>query len=161
VNRLRCNCGQNFCIQCKAVPYHFGMTCEQVAAHAAAVRCRFCDTKLDGPPAAAATARPPGKGLQRIPVCNADECKERATAVCRRKLDCGHACCGIRAEEGKGCLPCLNPDCVPSNAAHGTADDFCNICFTEVLSAAPCIRLQCGHIFHDHCVRVSAVPSWC
>lgn len=33
------------------------------------------------------------------------------------------------------------------------ADDWCSICWTEPLSAAPAIRLGCGHVVHHHCAE--------
>ncbi len=44
------------------------------------------------------------------------------------------------------CLPCLK--CNLKNA-----DDFCTICYSEALGAAPCVQLMCGHLFHYHCLK--------
>ena len=39
--------------------------------------------------------------------------------------------------------------------------DWCNICWTEVLGAAPCVRLtSCGHVFHYHCVQDTLQQRW-
>ncbi|VDM55490.1 unnamed protein product [Angiostrongylus costaricensis] len=45
----------------------------------------------------------------------------------------------------------------------GTAqdgNDVCVICFTDRLCAAPCIRLECGHLLHYHCVRAVLEKRW-
>ena len=47
------------------------------------------------------------------------------------------------------CLTCANED-----------DDFCNICWTEALKAAPCARLKCGHSFHLHCLQKRLEKRW-
>lgn len=55
-HRLRCSgCGINYCTGCKAVPYHLGKTCEDVAAVAKLKRCRFC-TEPIGAPASSSSA---------------------------------------------------------------------------------------------------------
>lgn len=44
-NRVRCNeCGNNFCVSCKAEPYHLGKTCAQYEKEKNARKCRFCGT---------------------------------------------------------------------------------------------------------------------
>lgn len=37
---------------------------------------------------------------------------------------------------------------------------MCMICFTEALSCAPAIQLQCGHVFHLHCCRHVLMKRW-
>lgn len=39
-------------------------------------------------------------------ICKNDDCQRHALQACNRTLNCGHFCCGIRAESP--CLPCLN-----------------------------------------------------
>lgn len=180
--RLRCGeCGSNFCTSCRAEPYHLGKTCEQVVAHAAALKCRFCDEKLKpGEGAAPAQAAvPAGKrgrkaagassssggaaaALAITDVCSQPECRERAQQACPATLGCGHACCGVREEAGSrhGCLPCLHADCVAARGGSMTRDDYCNICWTEGLGAAPCIQLGCGHIVHKACAEKSLAGRW-
>ena len=47
--RIRCsNCGKNFCIECKASPYHVGKTCEDVEKDSVARKCRFCLDVMKG-----------------------------------------------------------------------------------------------------------------
>ncbi|CAN0600619.1 unnamed protein product, partial [Ectocarpus sp. 12 AP-2014] len=48
------------------------------------------------------------------------------------------------------CIPCIEPDC-PSAEVDG--NDFCNVCWTESLLAAPCVKLECGHFVHVSCGR--------
>ncbi|CAM9275544.1 unnamed protein product [Choristocarpus tenellus] len=49
------------------------------------------------------------------------------------------------------CIPCLEA-CCPSSNTDGDAE-FCNICWTETLIAAPCVELVCGHFVHASCGR--------
>lgn len=64
-------------------------------------------------------------------VCNSAECLEKRASSCEKTLACGHNCCGIRGE--RQCLPCLEEECSFHKVADPgvTADDYCNICFTE------------------------------
>lgn len=39
-------------------------------------------------------------------------------------------------------------------------DDFCNICWVEALSCSPCIKLDCGHVFHYSCIRKKLSERW-
>lgn len=34
------------------------------------------------------------------------------------------------------------------------------VCFSESLFAAPCIQLECKHIFHAHCIRTVLEKRW-
>ena len=40
------------------------------------------------------------------------------------------------------------------------ADDMCMICYTEGLSCAPAIQLECGHVFHYHCCFNALSKKW-
>ena len=40
------------------------------------------------------------------------------------------------------------------------AGDFCNICWVESLQMAPCCRLDCGHVFHHHCLTEKLQNAW-
>lgn len=148
--RLRCRaCGTEFCAACRASPYHAGRLCSEWAAYAAAQHCRFCGA------AVAAGAD----------VCAGAECAAKAQASCTARLACGHACCGIRGEHTHP--PCLAEGCAAAAeaAAAGrtggqTGDDFCAICYVEELRAAPCVQLDCGHIFHHACVLQKIRARW-
>jgi len=112
-----------------------------------------------------------GTDLKRFPPSLS--CAEKERRACgKRHLDCGHRCGGVRSEDV--CLPCLHPDCrkkassssapLPSTAS-GSAqsaapsaklpdgDEWCPICWTEPINAAPAIRLNCGHVLHHHCAE--------
>ena len=188
--RLRCVCGVAWCTLCGSQPYHLGRTCEAAAAHAVARKCRFCDAEMvqrgaEVPAQVDASSRRSGrrKTVSKDVVvcepplayetddgaCNARECRERAAAVCQLTLPCGHACVGIRDESrqptsvGGGCPPCLVDNCAAAAAApppRSRRDDYCTLCYTEALGAAPCVRIGCGHMFHAHCVRSMLESKW-
>eukprot|EP00753_Platysulcus_tardus_P014804 PLAT4540.1.p1 GENE.PLAT4540.1~~PLAT4540.1.p1 ORF type:complete len:829 (+),score=264.74 PLAT4540.1:25-2487(+) len=40
------------------------------------------------------------------------------------------------------------------------ADDYCNICWVDELSAAPCVQLSCGHLFHASCMKQKLAGRW-
>ena len=120
-------------------------------------------------------------------VCDDEDCQARAQASCDRMLPCGHACCGIAGEPDCGaCLHCLL-DASPAEfesglrqegaktesalvatvakfdqmQKHGTsAEEFCPLCWTESLGAAPSITLACGHTIHSHCAQEQIARSW-
>ncbi|PRP86175.1 hypothetical protein PROFUN_05691 [Planoprotostelium fungivorum] len=142
-NRFRCReCDSEFCAECKHIPYHNGYTCEQYVEYAQAKHCRYCQAQLQS----------------NADVCNEEECKKKSKEACRKKhRDCGHPCDGIYKESP--CLPCLYEDCQKQEGTQ-KREDFCNICWTEELGAAPCIRLDCGHIFHSHCVKEKIDKKW-
>lgn len=109
-------------------------------------------------------------------------CAEKERRACgKRHVDCGHWCGGARGEDN--CLPCLQQECrkkaisssaPPPTAASASAssqaaqpqlqtpvplpklpdsDQWCPICWTEPVGAAPAIRLTCGHVLHHHCAE--------
>ena len=41
-----------------------------------------------------------------------------------------------------------------------TDDDFCNICWVDPLRAAPCVSLECGHLFHFMCLWQKIDRKW-
>lgn len=49
----------------------------------------------------------------------------------------------------------------PSNAKLPDADDWCPICWTETVGAAPAIRLSCGHVLHHHCAEAMVRKGNC
>ena len=107
--------------------------------------CRFCGTTGN-------------TGLLAIGnICADHECQEHAKNACSKAHPCGHICGGVRNE--RTCLPCLHR-CVAGSDLKQDADDMCMICFTEALSAAPAIQLQCGHVFHLHCCKHILMKRW-
>ncbi|RXG67212.1 Transmembrane protein [Armadillidium vulgare] len=107
--------------------------------------CRFC-----GSPAQTSLLSP-------IPVCQDTDCQEYSREACTRTLDCSHVCGGIKGE--MNCLPCLL-GCSADATLKQDADDMCMICFSEALSAAPCLQLDCGHVFHYHCCKSVLSKRW-
>lgn len=89
-------------------------------------------------------------------VCKARECTTKMVSACARFAKCGHVCNGLSTDMESDCF-CLKEGCCegPQNA-----DEFCNICWVETLGSAPCIRLNCSHIFHDSCVRSKLNKQW-
>lgn len=114
-----------------------------------------------------------GTDLKRFPPSLS--CAEKERRACGKRHACGHWCGGVRGEQE--CLPCLHPECrkkasssssAPPPTSGGTAptlqialpspklpcgDEWCPICWTEPLNAAPAIRLSCGHVLHQHCAE--------
>jgi len=90
-------------------------------------------------------------------VCTQEECQEYQLNSCSKINPCGHACGGIANEDT--CLPCLQ-GCDKSAKLKQDADDMCMICFTDPLSPIPSILLQCGHVFHYHCVKAVLQAKW-
>ncbi|KAJ8253382.1 hypothetical protein GJAV_G00212310 [Gymnothorax javanicus] len=108
--------------------------------------CRFCGTRS-------------GTELSAVgSVCSDPDCQEYAKLACSKTHVCGHPCGGVKNEEL--CLPCLH-GCDRSTAClKQDADDMCMICFTEALSAAPAIQLDCSHVFHLQCTRRVLDNRW-
>ncbi|KAJ1346815.1 hypothetical protein KIN20_001718 [Parelaphostrongylus tenuis] len=113
-----------------------------VGGHSTQSVCRFCGNILDA-------------HNQLVGYCSHPDCVHYSTTACCRTLSCGHLCGGIAGE--KECLPCLVCH-VEGTAQDG--NDVCVICFTDRLCAAPCIRLECGHLLHYHCVRAVLEKRW-
>ncbi|XP_077200061.1 E3 ubiquitin-protein ligase MYCBP2 isoform X16 [Paroedura picta] len=99
--------------------------------------CRFCGCRN-------------GTELSAVgSVCSDADCQEYAKIACSKTHPCGHPCGGVKNEEH--CLPCLHGCDKSATTLKQDADDMCMICFTEALSAAPAIQLDCSHIFHLQC----------
>ncbi|XDV30964.1 hypothetical protein PO909_033770, partial [Leuciscus waleckii] len=108
--------------------------------------CRFCGTRN-------------GTELSAVgSVCSDQDCQDYAKLACSKTHPCGHPCGGVKNEEL--CLPCLH-GCFKTEASlKQDADDMCMICFTEALSAAPAIQLDCSHVFHLQCTRRVLENRW-
>jgi len=89
-------------------------------------------------------------------VCDQKECKEQIKERCLKSHECGHPCVGIARE--RVCADCIHPDC--ANGAPQTSDDWCSICWVEEIGAQPAIKLDCGHWFHQDCVKKKLEAHW-
>ncbi|CDQ78645.1 unnamed protein product [Oncorhynchus mykiss] len=108
--------------------------------------CRFCGTRN-------------GTELSAVgSVCSDPDCQEYAKLACSKTQACGHLCGGVRNE--KSCLPCLHGCNKSAGCLKQDADDMCMICFTEALSAAPAVQLDCSHVFHLQCTRRVLENRW-
>jgi hypothetical protein len=146
-NRFTCpntRCRTEQCRSCKTIPYHIGFTCDQWKDFNLKKKCRFCDSPINS----IDEKRP--LALQNI--CGEPECVQRGQEICQKTLQCGHNCCGYSKE--MNCLDCLDDECAGKNEQllGQKGSDYCVICYSEALSSAPCIRVNCGHIFHLHCL---------
>ncbi|XP_062389671.1 E3 ubiquitin-protein ligase MYCBP2 isoform X1 [Sardina pilchardus] len=108
--------------------------------------CRFCGTRN-------------GTELSSVgSVCSDLDCQEYAKMACSKTHPCGHPCGGVKNEEL--CLPCLHGCDKSTSCLKQDADDMCMICFTEALSAAPAVQLDCSHVFHLQCTRRVLENRW-
>ncbi|XP_071991479.1 E3 ubiquitin-protein ligase MYCBP2 isoform X7 [Engystomops pustulosus] len=108
--------------------------------------CRFCGSRN-------------GTELSAVgSVCSDADCQEYAKTACSKTHPCGHPCGGVKNEDH--CLPCLHGCDKNATNLKQDADDMCMICFTEALSAAPAIQLDCSHVFHLQCCRRVLENRW-
>ncbi|XP_062904556.1 E3 ubiquitin-protein ligase MYCBP2 isoform X16 [Mobula hypostoma] len=108
--------------------------------------CRFCGSRN-------------GTELSAVgSVCSDADCQEYAKTACGKTHSCGHPCGGVKDEVR--CLPCLHGCDKNAVSLKQDADDMCMICFTEALSAAPAVQLECSHVFHLHCCRRVLENQW-
>nr|XP_033805293.1 E3 ubiquitin-protein ligase MYCBP2 isoform X3 [Geotrypetes seraphini] len=108
--------------------------------------CRFCGSRN-------------GTELSAVgSVCPDADCQEYSRIACSKTHCCGHPCGGVKNEER--CLPCLHGCEKSATSLKQDADDMCMICFTEALSAAPAIQLDCSHVFHLQCCRRVLENRW-
>ncbi|KAM8976196.1 E3 ubiquitin-protein ligase MYCBP2 isoform 2-T2 [Pelodytes ibericus] len=108
--------------------------------------CRFCGSRN-------------GTELSAVgSVCSDADCQEYAKSACSKTHSCGHPCGGVKNEDH--CLPCLHGCDKNATTLKQDADDMCMICFTEALSAAPAIQLECSHVFHLQCCRRVLENRW-
>ncbi|KAJ6243970.1 e3 ubiquitin-protein ligase mycbp2 [Anaeramoeba flamelloides] len=157
--RFRCrNCGKGFCAKCKSTPYHLGFDCQSFRQLKSIEKCRYCESPI--------TLNNIFVGKEHKLVCNSKECKKMFQQSCSKKLDCGHFCCGNKKEKTHlGCLVegCKNKFCnknIISKNSNQNSKEFCNICWTTALENAPCIQLNCGHVFHTHCIKHRIRSRW-
>ncbi|GBG30124.1 E3 ubiquitin-protein ligase MYCBP2 [Hondaea fermentalgiana] len=129
--RVRCVCQETFCADCRASPFHEGMTCEEMRSTRP---CRFCKTRV-----ICALAASPGD----IVVCASQACQQESRAVCGKvRQDCGHPCGGLAEESScpAECFACLG------------SERSCGICLFPLEEGASMV-LSCGHAMHVNCVR--------
>jgi len=88
--RVRCGtCSNNFCSECRSLPYHLGKTCDEHARHKESKKCIYCDSEI------AAGANHP----QRDDVCRQESCSKLVEIACMKKKACGHRCGGFKDED--------------------------------------------------------------
>jgi hypothetical protein len=148
-HRIRCReCHTNFCSNCKTTPYHKGFDCDEWVNYKGARKCRFCEEPLTEE-----NSREVATGTPKTlaDVCNEEDCVSRAEIACHKFLPCGCACGGVKDE--KTCLPCLEHKL-------NVKEDFCAICYTEALGAAPCIQLGCNHVIHFACAKTKLTAGY-
>ncbi|TRY68163.1 hypothetical protein DNTS_006161 [Danionella cerebrum] len=134
----------------KTTPAHSIPSANQVSvgkpASSSLDACRFCGTRN-------------GTELSAVgSVCSDQDCQEYAKLACSKTQPCGHPCGGVKNEEL--CLPCLHGCDKSAACLKQDADDMCMICFTEALSAAPAVQLDCSHVFHLQCTRRVLENRW-
>ena len=134
--RFRCYCSKITCASCHAEPYHTGKTCEEFKAFKLAKHCRYCMSTIKS----------------SANHCKNVDCKSRYKNSCKKELTCGHICFGTNDETQ--CSECLEEAC------NGRGNDYCTICHTEGLSSAPCVFLECSHIFHYECLSETLKNRW-
>ncbi|CAD8083971.1 unnamed protein product [Paramecium primaurelia] len=149
-NRFMCfnpSCKTEQCKECKAIPYHLGMNCEEYKIKKSSKCCRYCDQPIHNVQFNVPEA------FQDI--CQEKECQEKAQFACNKILACRHPCPGFKNEQI--CSTCLNDQCCKGDQK---GDDYCNICFVEGLKNAPIIQSKCGHIFHYTCILKRLDVKW-
>jgi len=160
-HRFRCReCTTEFCGSCGSMPYHLGFTCLQFKKWKNSKHCRFCGSTVEGASGSGIKGPQFGGDQTNAPFhCEATECVKKAAKACHRLHPCGHPCLGIKDEIK--CLPCLEPECVQKGGEEvQKSTDLCCICYVEDLSSAPCIRLNCSHVFHYECCCKKIENSW-
>ena len=158
--RFRCpRCESIFCSSCKIIPYHLGFTCTEFDEAIKSLKCRWCKEKIVGE--TIATSGPP-KDPQRM-FCG--KCKDKESAcLSKTHADCGHPSIWHHSMPER--MPeCIHPTCVEKKSGNEssqktTLEDFCAICWVEELSYSPCLKLNCGHIFHAECVKNKLKHRW-
>lgn len=148
-NRCKCPyCKVEFCANCKLSPYHRGMSCDEFSKYQSSSKCRFCEVAINinnkGP---------------TDDVCSKSECISVYSTCCKKKLPCDHNCLGHIKETD--CIPCLIPECKDYYDKYNqNSDEFCVICYTESLQAAPIVKTECGHYYHYHCIKTKLENKW-
>ncbi len=123
-NRILCReCSTEFCKNCNSDPYHTGFTCDQYKEYLESDKCKYCLNMLD----------------KSDNICKNSECIEYNKLCPEQNTSCDHHNYGFDTYEL--CLECDE-----------AKNEDCYICMTEELHRKPCIKLDCGHIYHLDCM---------
>lgn len=127
-DRILCRtCNTEFCKKCNLDPYHVGFTCSQYKEYLESDKCKYClgmINKIDN-------------------MCKNTECIEYTKICPNLDTTCGHPNYGFNKYEV--CLQCTND--------YNMEKEMCYICMTDELHKKPCIKLECGHIYHLNCLE--------
>ena len=155
--RFRCRkCSETFCSECKAVPYHFGKTCEEIKRKNETVICRFCEEPV---PTVQMSEHEQAiaSGAPRLDHC--DSCNNLAYQVSRETFACKHANYYTETFFSPEKCECLHPDCCQD--IHDTnLEDFCGICGVDPLKRYPVVKLTCSHVYHTKCITERLKTGW-
>eukprot|EP01084_Bolivina_argentea_P131991 232923_1 len=141
--RYKCiynKCNTIFCIVCKEIPYHIGYNCKEFDEYKSKYKCRFCEVVI--------TDNRLETTIHSSIICNSTECVQKSKLICNVQFECGHFCIGLQQQS---CFGCLNIKCVPKGAEISD-EEYCCICWVDILSAAPTVKLNCGDYFHYSCL---------
>lgn len=132
-SRILCrDCNTEFCKKCNVTPYHTGFTCGEYKEYIESEKCKYCLRMLD----------------KKTNNCTNDECIEYNKLCTQKYTSCNHPNYGFSDYEL--CFDCCNGD----NGCNGDIkNEECYICMTDELFRGPCIKLDCGHIFHLVCIK--------
>ena len=154
------------------------------ASSSSSMFARFTRSKKEASAAPAVVQRPSNVCLK--PECQ----EKAAVACTREHLPCHHQCDGIKGEKvclpclvadcpqnvsrvsrEDWCNICWYPHHAAFTPSHSpmaacTAlltvlmSMVCPLCRTEMLGQAPCLQLQCGHVFHLTCMGTKLGKGW-
>jgi len=125
------------------------------------LKCRWCKDPITEEHLA--TTGPPKDPLRMV--CS--KCREKENSCLDKTHECGHPVIWHNSMPSSKSMPaCIMPKCVETRAQTTgediqiTAEDFCAICWVEELGAQPCLKLNCGHVFHAECVKDKLKHRW-
>jgi hypothetical protein len=136
-NRIKCiKCDKDFCKLCPNSKngYHTGFTCEEYYTYLSSPdKCKFCmELIIDGH-------------------CETDKCYEYSLMLseeqhfmqCQNTKDINspHLHPNHGFDKYELCLKCVEME-----------NEDCFLCMGDELRKQPCIKLDCGHIFHKNCI---------